>query len=220
MKLYFLFSFFVLAQILNNHNCQASRFQALNSTNETVEDTPIVPEEPKFLHLILGKLEEEQAQKCTYGSNPLVFDICKSINQNDLKNYAYRQVRVEDLVHRVLNRKVIDSLKKECKPGEWCLGDDHPVNKQPLGRSLLAKHSGMLCMFASCYGEIEQYINSCVSTELSKNILNVVPALCDAVGDQDNRFCLESAMEMYHIAVSAIGSGKNGALVNVNIFQY
>ena len=83
----------------------------------------------------------------------------------------------------------------------------------------MSKHSRMLCMFASCFEEVKAYVNSCVFTELSKNVLNTVPVLCEASGGRENEYCLESAMQLFHVSAAVLRTGSNGALVNVSLFN-
>ena len=185
-------------------------------SNTTLEEEEPVPQkEPKTLNLILSKLKKEQADKCAYGSNPLVSDICESFDSSSLANQRFINVRVEDIVHRVLRAEVIDKLKKDCVPGEWCLSDAHHVTKHPLGKKLITEYADHLCMFAGCYREIKDYIVSCVETELSKNVLNVVPVLCEAVG-RENQYCVESAMQMFHVSASMLARATDGKVINVS----
>lgn len=191
----------------------------LNYKNITIttKSLPLKPpREPQHLSLILQHLRDEQAQKCDYGPNPLIFDICSNVDAMNLHNYHLKSTRVEDLVTAIIRPDVIDKLQANCKPGEWCFNDESNsrIMQHPIGRTLMKKHANVLCLFAGCFKEIEGYVNNCVATEFSKNVLKVVPVLCEASGGNENLYCLEPTLQLFHVSAAVLGTRKNGGLIN------
>jgi len=206
-----------------------SKIMALNDSNFT--STSVSPlkfppailshqvREPQNLKLILQRLQAEQAAKCEYGKNPLIFDICSNIDTLNLANYHLKLTRLEDLVSYVIRPDVIGLLQTHCKPGQWCFNDESSIIKHPLGKYLMVNHSNVMCLFAGCYKEIEGYINNCVQTQLSKNVLNTVPVFCEAIG-KENEYCLEPVLQLFHVKAAILGTNeKDGILINVGIFK-
>lgn len=218
----FVCTLFLFSLLHINHITNALNNETVTVKPKPKEILPIESQEPKHLSLILEKLRKEQAQKCDYGSNPLIFDICQSIDKLNLANYHFKSLRVEDVVKAILKEDVVKSLQTNCAPGEWCLNEkNNKVIKHPLGKSLMRKHTKMLCLFSSCYSEISAYISNCLESELSKNILETASFLCDAK-DNEHKYCLEQSLQLFHVSTALLTHGKNGSLSNVcenTIFQ-
>jgi hypothetical protein len=189
---------------------------ASNVTN-TSTPLPVVlaHRQPQHLQLILQQLQAEQAQKCEYGQNPLLFDICSNIDTLSLDNYHLKATRLEDLVSYVVRPDIIDLLQTHCKPGQWCFNEESSVLQRPLGKSLLIKHANVLCLFAGCFREVEAYVKNCVASEFSKSVLRTVPVICEA-SSRENEYCLEPALQLFHVEAAILGTDEqSGKLINV-----
>jgi len=196
-------------------NITTVKIQSTSSVTTTKLTTAekILFKEPQHVNLILDKLRDEQANKCEYGSNPRVFDICKDIDTSIVANYHLENIRLDDIVNIIIKENVVVHLQKKCKLGEWCFTNADHISKHPLGKNLIKKHSHMLCLFGGCFNKVERYVNNCVPYELSRNVLKTVPALCDSEG-KENQYCLESALQLYHVSAATFEMDKNGTLIN------
>ena len=78
-----------------------------NSTVNSGIEALSLPYEPMHLSLILSKLRDKQAEKCDYGANPLVFDICKSIDLTNYENYMHKDLRLEEIVQTIIRPRFL-----------------------------------------------------------------------------------------------------------------
>lgn len=158
--MYRLFSTLLYLLFVINSN---SPVTALNSTTITPNITKsktekIVMKEPQHLNLILEHLRDEQADKCEYGSNPRVFDICKDIDTSIMANYHLENLRLDDIVNIIIKENVVVHLQKKCQPGDWCFTNSDRISKHPLGKNLINKHSHMVSSFLN--GNSTNFINN------------------------------------------------------------
>ena len=177
-------------------------------------------ESPKPLHLIdeliLNSLRVKQAEKCEYGEDPVISDLC---NHGDSTSYDLKNLRLKNIENMIIRQSVVAKLKQTCKPGEWCFNKKE-ISKHPIGKSLLDKHAGQMCMFASCYPQMKGYIGNCVKSELSRSVLSLAPVFCEMNMKQTNDYCLEPALELIHVSIASLGNVVNGTLDNVNLYTF
>ena len=83
-----------------------------NITNISTSIPLVTKREPLHLGLILQHLQAEQAEKCDYGANPLIFDLCSNIDTLNLANYHLKSTRVEDLVNFIIRYDKVFSTSK------------------------------------------------------------------------------------------------------------
>lgn len=86
------------------------------------------------LKRIFELLRKEQANKCVYGADPRIEDLCPDLMS--IKSYAaaipnLRELRMSDVRAHVVDDGIVRDLIDTCPIGEWCLDinilDSRPV---------------------------------------------------------------------------------------------
>lgn len=113
----------------------------------------------------------------------------------------------------------MSELKNKCIPGEWCLPndillkEDTPVNVKKIKRS-----SEIVCMLASCMEEASYYIDKCVDSEISRNILFMSSAICNKYNNtRHNDYCHEHSMRLIHVTIAAYVNTEPNRLPENNV---
>jgi hypothetical protein len=201
---------------LNNSTSASTSFQEPESNT--------VDSKSNFKQII-SLLHSKVVQNCEYGDNPPISKICPNFKIG-IANSSYKfnsdiyLLKLKDVEEAIVAKTTIHKLKERCQVGEWCLDNDLIATQYlSIGSSILREHSASLCLVASCYDKIKDYIDTCIKSELSRSILNMVPMLCK-VNTENNtsEYCLERTVRLVHVTVAAFTNlDKNNSEVTSEI---
>lgn len=186
-----------------------------NTTTEQINQT--INTEPKYVDAIIEKLHIENANKCIYGNDPKLIDLCPEYFPN--KPSKHNELTFQKIVNLVINKTIIQNLKQKCLKNEWCLEES-----QPFAAKMIHEHSFELCVFSACFNShsfMTTYVNKCIDSDVSKSVLNIVPILCELNNNIVGKdFCLEPSMRLIHSTIASDYSNLNRSKLNVNnMFQ-
>lgn len=168
---------------------------------------------------ILNLLMEEQANSCVYGENPKLSDLCPNVFEKKPLTFLnkFKDISFKNVFDSVLNESIVKSLKEKCAPGEWCLESNLIPLKEAKNRAnLMTFNSELYCLFESCLESMKKYIQKCVHSELTRDILFMTPGLCN-FNMQTNQYCPEHTMRLIHVSVAALTNKEANKLQEFNV---
>ena len=239
--------FFLVLFIINLNCFTNANNELINATNNTLEsdvnynliktttissvtETSQNKSKSNFLEKIIKYLENEKVMKCDYGTNPKLSEICAGFEQTISELFSEKNelfdMRVTQLETILINKTIVNDLKKKCLSGQWCLDDinrnDSPYT--PIGFNLLREHSIEICLFSGCFNKIKSYVDHCVASNITKSLLNAVPSLCELSNNGKHKhFCLESSLRLIYSSIAHHYPGSNVkmfAIILINYYKY
>jgi len=236
--------FFLILFVINLKYFIINANDLINSTNNTLENdvnynsikttrnsnlVNVISQnttKSNILEQIMKKLENEKVTKCEYGTDPKLSEICTGFDQTIGELFSEKNelfdMKVTHLETMMINNTIINDLKKKCVSGQWCL-DDINSNESPytpIGNKLLRKHSIEICLFSGCFNKIKSYVDHCVTSNITKSLLNTVPALCELINNGKHKhFCLESSIRLVYASIAHHYPGSNVKLHYLKIIQ-
>ena len=188
-----------------------------NITSTTAESVLRSHTKDKYLDSIFEKLNAEKANKCEYGNDPKISELCPELFT---RKTDFNEIKLSDIEKIVINKTVIELLRHKCINGHWCLNE---VDLKPFAVQI-AQSSLELCLYAACHRSMSDYVRKCVSSDIAKGILNIVPTLCDLnTNGKSKQYCLESSMRLIHLSIPGgydFNSNKSSVNVCTTLFLF
>ena len=160
------------------------------------------------INKIIEMAREERANLCSYGENPQLSQICPEFYNlhPHLTAKTTKNLTLKAVESAMLNATLIQLLRIKCAPGEWCLPDLAMPMASTKELTLISNHNEkILCLFASCFVNVQNYIEKCVKSELSQHLLHLGGTMCEFNKNKPltNKFCSENTMRLIHLHVAA-----------------
>lgn len=170
------------------------------------------------LEKIYELLRKEQANKCIYGQDPKLEDLCPRVMNttlygSDIPNLS--NLRLSDVRERIISDRIVKSLIQTCPIGEWCLSDnilslrpettDNSTTSAPTTSTSLAflTNSKLFCLINECFGTINYYVQRCVENDLTSHVVQLSPHFCNfEFENTQNDFCVENSLRLLHVSAA------------------
>lgn len=193
--------------------------KALNKTNTNETEIGSISNGSKSNNLkqISNLLRKEQAERCEYEGNPKLDEICPSVRSKPSFSKYMNTITLSQIEDAIINKTIVEQLREKCRIGEWCLEDHFIFN------NYFAHNTELFCMFSDCYDEIKIYIEKCVGSRVTRDILSIAPFLC-ATSSANNyklntTYCIENSLELIHVSIASLANYESAHLHNVNVSE-
>ena len=191
----------------NQTNLNKDVAKSLNSIKEITKSKE--SKKSKNIDKILEMAQEEKANLCSYGENPQLNEICSNFNEfhPHLNPRYMKNLTLKTIEENMINFTIIQRLREKCALGEWCLPDlAMPMAITKELTVISNNNEKILCLFSSCYKNVKNYIEKCVKSQMSQDILHLGSNVCQFIKNKplSNSFCPESTMRLIHLYISSI----------------
>lgn len=173
-----------------------------------------------------------QAEKCVYGPDPLLDELCPDLmNVSSYSSIPHlKTMRLSDVRARVIDEETVRNLAQSCPVGEWCLPDDMlKINERRNSSQIDLRNSSLaflvdnklFCLIESCFESIRFYVDKCVENDLTNHIVQLAPQFCNFnIENTQNDYCVESSLRLIHVSAAfyMLSEEVKGPSPDVNIF--
>lgn len=185
-----------------------------NSTSKHDYVDEILKTKETNIKKIFELLRKMQAERCEYGPDPLLDDLCPDLM--NVPSYSsiphLKSMKLSDVRSRVIDDSIVKNLIQTCPIGEWCLGDEilDMRNRgggnitQAANSSLAFLHDPKLfCLIESCFDTIKMYADNCVENDLTNHIVQLAPQFCNFdITNTQNDYCVENSLRLIHVSAA------------------
>jgi hypothetical protein len=184
--------FILIANSLFSNFLHADNF----NNNETARQKNDI-----YMKKIEELLKVEKLEKCAYGPNPQISDLC-----TDYKSKQVEFVKFNDIIDALTNLECgIDNASS-------CFIDASNIHSFTI--SFFNKYGESFCHVTPCFFGIKSYADKCMTGKSMKSIYNSIPHLCAIYREKDfNNSCLHEALSIIFSTVLTIKNQKSNVIL-------
>ena len=193
---------------------------AATTTIPAVTTRRPVPTNHNIVQDFNNLLAEKKKENCDYSESSPISKICPSwentvMNESFnpktqlLNQKAYDRMMgwsFKDIERFIIDNQTVEKLKTLCAPGQSCL-DSVVSNETYPGADFIAKHSKHICMVSSCFEYLNNYFSRCVNSTVSRDILNIIPSVCQVAKNDSSNYCFERGLRLVYMGYVVESSG-------------